>query len=94
MTLYLVTKPPFDYNGIKERFCRFKDAVGEDNGDSKTNSSDALNILKVATGFKTVDYKQHKLAVVNFDTKSNSSDALQILKYATGIIDSFEKPAA
>lgn len=97
------------YYGMKDQLVGLKAAIGENNGeflsssvstfgdingDSKTNSSDALSILQVATGHKTIDYKQHKLADVNFDTKINSSDALLILKYATGIIDSFEKPAA
>lgn len=68
--------------------------LGDVNGDSKINSSDALNILQHATGLKNIDDKWIDIADVSFDSKVNSTDALAILQYATGIIENFKRPAA
>ena len=66
--------------------------IGDVNFDNKINSSDALLVLKYATGTVSFNYMQVENADVNFDGKVNSSDALEILKFSTGLISGFSKP--
>ena len=59
--------------------------VGDINGDSKVNSSDALLVLQYAVGkIKDID---KKAADVTGDGKINSSDALRILQISVGTVD-------
>lgn len=59
--------------------------VGDINGDSKVNSSDALLVLQYAVGkIKNIDTKA---ADVTGDGKINSSDALRILQISVGTVD-------
>lgn len=63
--------------------------LGDINGDSKINSSDALAALQAATGQIKLNDTQKALADVNKDKKVNASDALAILQFATGLIKKF-----
>lgn len=62
---------------------------GDVNFDGKVNSSDALSVLRCASGVISFDRYARVLADVNADNKVNSSDALYILQYATGNIKKF-----
>ena len=63
--------------------------IGDVNGDTKINTSDALTVLKYVATLIDLDDNAKKLADVNGDTKVNTSDALDILKYVATLIDHF-----
>lgn len=63
--------------------------MGDVNGDGKTNSSDALIILRYIVGLIAFDSQEGLLADVNKDNKINTFDALLILQYVVGEIESF-----
>ena len=58
---------------------------GDTNGDGKTNSQDALEILKHSAGLKKLTGDYLKAADINNDEKINSSVALKVLKYSAGL---------
>lgn len=58
---------------------------GDTNGDGKTNSQDALEILKHSAGLKNLMGYYLKAADINNDEKINSSVALKVLKYSAGL---------
>lgn len=76
----------FAYNGtvgwFRTNLCVVDLGDADDNG--SVNSSDALIILKAATGSFTLTDKQSEVADFNGDGKVNSLDALIILQVATG----------
>ena len=63
--------------------------IGDVNGDSFVDSSDALKILYYATGKEQLAALQCAAADVNKDGYQDSSDALKILYFATGKITEF-----
>ena len=58
--------------------------IGDVNGDSYINSTDALIVLQHTVKKITLTKDQQKLADVNKDNLVNSNDALWILEYAVG----------
>ena len=58
---------------------------GDTNGDGKTNSQDALEILKHSAGLKKLTGDYLKAADINNDEKINASVALKVLKYSAGL---------
>lgn len=60
--------------------------VGDVNSDGKTNTTDALMILKYSVG-KTVENMKVEYADVNADGKANSTDALVALQISVGKYD-------
>ena len=67
--------------------------IGDVNGDTKINTSDALTVLKYVATLIDLNDDAKKLADVNGDNKINTSDALDILKYVATLIDHFEAEA-
>ena len=59
--------------------------LGDTNGDGKTNSQDALSILKHSSGLTKLNGDFLKAADINEDGKINSSVALKILKCSAGL---------
>lgn len=59
-------------------------SVGDVNGDSKIDSSDALIVMEASVGSAKLTAAQIKLADIDKDSMVNSSDALIILNIATG----------
>ena len=63
---------------------------GDANDDGKTNTSDAVIILKYAAGMITdFDETMLKVCDLSSDGKVNTADAALILKYAAGMIQEF-----
>lgn len=60
--------------------------LGDVNGDTYINASDALQVLKFAAKLETPTEIQALAANVNRDGYINASDALMILKYAAKLI--------
>lgn len=58
--------------------------LGDVDGNSSVNSSDALLVIKHSVGSAKLDSSKQKKADVNGDGKINSSDALIILKISVG----------
>lgn len=63
--------------------------LGDINGDTQINASDALEALKSVAGLVTLTEKQLKAGDVVKDGTVNANDALSILKYAAGMITEF-----
>ncbi len=76
----------FAYNGrigwFRKNFCVIN--LGDVDSNGTVNSSDALTILKVATGSKNLSSDAEKRADFNGDGKVNSIDALTVLRVSTG----------
>lgn len=62
---------------------------GDVNGDSKINSTDALEVLNFATGTQALSEDGKKAADVDANSAINSSDALMILQFSTGLRSTF-----
>ncbi len=62
---------------------------GDVTGDNKVNSSDALKILYVSTGFHSLPSNLKSYADLDGNGKINAADALYILQYGVGLIDIF-----
>ena len=58
--------------------------VGDDNGDGKVNSSDALAVLRYSVGLST-GIKDMKPGDIDHNGKINSKDALIILRISVGL---------
>ncbi len=65
--------------------------MGDVTGDGKVASDDALLVLQVATGMKTLAASQVEIGDLSGDGKVNASDALLILQTVTGMIPLKEK---
>lgn len=64
--------------------------LGDVNGDTYVDSSDALKVLYYSTGRETPTAIQELAADVNRDGYRDSTDALQVLYYSTGRITTFD----
>ena len=64
--------------------------LGDVNGDSTVNASDALAVLNYCVGNLELPSEAFFRADVNADKSVNSIDALEILRYTVGIIDRFK----
>lgn len=65
-------------------------ALGDVNGDGKTNATDALLVLRSFAKKITLTPEQTLRADVNRDNKVNATDALKILRYFAKKITSFD----
>lgn len=65
--------------------------AGDVDFDGVVTAEDALLVLQVTSGTRTLTAAQKKVADVTYDGKVNSVDALRILFYVSGTVSSLEK---